>query len=160
MNEVRSKAEIPPVESIVTVGWDLQLAFQRFTEEIAEWWPLETHSMGQEKAATVVFETREGGRVYERSTDGAETPWGTVLAWDPPHRFVMSWHPGREPSTAQELEVAFQPSEGGTRVVVTHTGWEKLGAEGATMRANYSQGWVVVLDRYRGAAETGSAAGS
>jgi uncharacterized protein YndB with AHSA1/START domain len=160
MNEVRSKTEIPPVESVVTVAWDPERAFRRFTEKIAEWWPLETHSMGQEKADTVVFETREGGRVYERSTDGTETTWGTVLAWDPPHRFVMSWHPGREPSTAQELEVAFQPSEGGTRVAVTHTGWEKLGPEGATMQTNYSEGWVFVLDRYRGSAETGSATGS
>jgi hypothetical protein len=58
------------------------------------------------------------------------------------------------------LEVAFQPSEAGTRVVVTHTGWEKLGAEAATLQANYSQGWVFVLDRYRGSPETGSAAGS
>jgi uncharacterized protein YndB with AHSA1/START domain len=98
--------------------------------------------------------------VYERSTDGAETTWGTVLAWDPPHRFVMSWHPGREPSTAQELEVAFEPSDGGTRVTVIHTGWEKLGEEGATMQANYSQGWVLVLDRYRGTDETRSTAGS
>ncbi len=160
MDEVRSKTDIPPVESTIAVAWDQELAFRRFTEKIAEWWPLETHSMGQEEAVTVVFETREGGRVYERSTDGAETTWGIVLAWDPPHRFVMSWHPGREPSTAQELEVAFQPSDGGTRVAVTHTGWEKLGEEGATMRANYSQGWVLVLDRYRGADETRSAASS
>ncbi len=112
--------------------------------------------MGQEKADTVVFETRHGGRVYERSTDGTETTWGRVLAWDPPHRFAMSWHPGREPSTAQELGVVFQPSEGGTRVAVTHTGWDKLGEEAATLQANYSQGWVFVLDRYRGSAETGS----
>lgn len=160
MDEVRSKTEIPAVERMVMVAWEPELAFQRFTEKIAEWWPLETHSMGQGKADTVVFETREGGRVYERSIDGAETTWGTVLAWDPPHRFVMSWHPGREPSTAQQLEIAFQPSEGGTRVTVTHTGWEKLGAEGATLQANYSEGWVFVLDRYRGSAETGSAAGS
>ncbi len=160
MDEVRSKTETPPVESMVTVGWDPELAFQRFTEKIAEWWPLETHSMGQEKADTVIFETRKGGRVYERSIDGAETTWGTVLAWDPPHRFVMSWHPGREPSTAQELKIAFEPHKGGTQVAVTHTGWEKLGEEGATMQANYSQGWVFVLDRYRGSDETRSAAGS
>lgn len=160
MDEVQSKTKIPPVESVVTVAWNRELAFQRFTEEIAEWWPLETHSMGQENADTVVFETREGGRVYERSTDGAETTWGTVLEWDPPHRFVMSWHPGREPSTAQELEVAFRPTEGGTRVAVTHTGWEKLGAEGATMQANYSEGWVFVLDRYCGGDETRSVGGS
>jgi len=156
MNEVRSQIEIPPVVSTVTVAWDPELAFRRFTEEIARWWPLKTHTVGQEKAETVVFETRQGGRVYERSTDGAETPWGTVLAWDPPHRFVMSWHPGREPSTAQELEVAFQPSEAGTRVGVTHTGWNKLGEEGTVQRANYSQGWVVVLDCYSGGTETGS----
>ena len=160
MSEVRSQIEIPPVVKTVMVAWDPEFAFRRFTEEIAEWWPLEIHSVGQKKAETVVFETQQGGRVYERSTDGTQATWGTVLAWDPPHRFVMSWHPGRDPSTAQELEVAFQPSEAGTRVAVTHSGWDKLGEEGATQQANYSQGWVVVLDCYCRNAETGSAGAS
>jgi uncharacterized protein YndB with AHSA1/START domain len=102
---------------------------------------------GQE-ARTCVIEEHVGGRIYEVHADGREAEWGRIVAWEPPHRMVSSWHPGRTPDTAQELEVVFQAEESGTRVTLTHSGWEHLGERGADGRAGYDEGWDSVLQPY------------
>jgi len=38
-----------------------------------------------------VVEGREGGSIYTEQEDGTDCPRGSVLAWGPPHRFVMAW---------------------------------------------------------------------
>jgi hypothetical protein len=143
---------LDPVRKSVTVRLAPARAFQLFTVRIAEWWPLRTHSLGQEKAETVVFEGREGGRLYERTTEGVEHQWGTVLVWAPPARFVVTWHPDTPPDQAQRVEVRFLPEAGGTRVELTHTGWEALGDLAADYRTGYESGWVGVLELFAGAA--------
>jgi hypothetical protein len=41
-----------------------------------------------------------------------------------------------------------------TEVVLTHSGWEKLGEEGEQARANYGEGWGTVFKRiYKQAAD-------
>ena len=120
-------------------------AFRLFTEEMATWWPMKTHSVGEERAETVVFEPGVGGRIVERTLDGEEHVWGTVTVWEPPSRLVMTWHPGRGPESAQEVEVRFEPSGAGTRVELVHTGWERLGEAAAAQFENYDGGWDVVL---------------
>jgi uncharacterized protein YndB with AHSA1/START domain len=39
----------------------------------------------------MVFETHEGGHVYDRGVDGGECAWARVLAFERPNRFVISW---------------------------------------------------------------------
>lgn len=148
MTREEGVVEVPPVEKSVRVGLTAEEAFRRFTTGIASWWPMATHSVGQDQAETVVFETRRGGRIYERIRGGETATWGTVLEWDPPRHFAMSWHPGREPDTAQRVDVRFVAQPDGTDVVLVHTGWETL-AEGAQeIRESYDRGWVPVLDRF------------
>jgi len=141
-----SKALIEPVRRTVEVRWSQGEAFRRFTAGIADWWPLRTHSVGQSRARTVIFEEGVGGRIREQDDGGAEHVWGTVLEWDPPSRVLFSWHPGREASTAQKVEVRFEPTSRGTRLRLVHSGWEVLGRSAARMRRGYSLGWVAVLD--------------
>jgi hypothetical protein len=141
---------IPPVKKKVTVRWSREEAFRRFTDEMASWWPLARHSVGGEEAETVVFEGRVGGRIFERSRDGATADWGTVKAWEPPGRVVFSWHPGRGPETAQEVEVRFESVADGTRVELVHRGWEALGPKAAETRKDYESGWEGVLGLYAG----------
>src|SRR3546814_13839455 len=39
-----------------------------------------------------VFEPRVGGHLYDRGVDGGECRWARVLAYDPPHRVLLSWN--------------------------------------------------------------------
>lgn len=148
MNGSPNQTGLEPVRKSIQVNLSPDAAFRRFTEEIAAWWPLKTHSVGEERAEMVVFETQRGGRIYERTRDGAIHVWGTVIACDPPDRVVFSWHPGREADTAQEVEIRFLASERGTRVELEHRGWEALGDGAENMRSRYSEGWDYVLGRF------------
>ena len=140
--------KIAPVEKEITVAAEREAAFRRFTEEIDRWWPRSTHSVYQEACAEVHFESRDGGRIFERSVDGEESEWGRVTTWDPPRAVVFTWHPGRDASTRQEVEVRFTEVEGGTRVRLVHSGWERLEDAAAETRDDYDTGWDVVLSRF------------
>ena len=143
-----SQKVLSPVKKSVAVGLPVEAAFRLFTEGIRQWWPLATHSVGGEDVESVSLEGLVGGRVYEVLKDHSQSEWGRVLAWEPPQRLVFSWYPGRTPSTAQEVEVTFSPEAGGTRVELTHHGWEVLGERAQEMRDGYDSGWVVVLSKY------------
>lgn len=139
---------IEAVRKSITVDAPPERAFRAFTEGIATWWPLATHSVGAEQAEHVVLEGKEGGRLYERLRSGEEHEWGVVGVWDPPSRLVFSWHPGRGPESAQEIEVRFTAEGASTRVDLEHRGWEQLGERGADMRRSYDSGWDTVLGQY------------
>lgn len=149
MPETKSD-RIAPVRKSITVALGLEPAFRRFTEGIAGWWPLATHSVSGAADASCAIEGRIGGRIVETGPDGAEHLWGTVTAWEPPRRLAFTWHPGRTADAHQEVEVTFRPAGEGTRVELVHTGWERLGARAGEARAGYDAGWDVVLGRYAG----------
>ena len=138
------------VRKSVTVAASPERAFELFTDGVAGWWPLHTHSTAKENAETVVIEPHVGGRFYERTVDGDEHDWGTVTAWEPPGLFACSWHPGYDPAEAQDLEIRFVPEGDGTRVELVHTGWERR-ADGAEAAKDYGQGWEIVLGRFAAA---------
>lgn len=143
-----SKRTIPPVRKAVIVPWTPEEAFRRFTEGMSDWWPLGTHAVDPDRAETCVFEGRIGGRIYEARHDGSEADWGTVTAWEPPTRVAFTWHPGRDPSTAQEVEVVFTRAKNGSRVELIHRGWERYGSDAENVRDEYDSGWEYVLSHY------------
>jgi uncharacterized protein YndB with AHSA1/START domain len=145
MTELETRAVLPPVRKSVTVARTGDEAFDIFTRGIARWWPMRPHSVSQERATSCALEPRVGGRVYETRDDGATFEWGRVTAWDPPHRLVLAWYPGREPSTAQEVEITFTAVPGGTRVDLVHRGWEAAGAGARDLREGYDRGWELVF---------------
>lgn len=140
---------IAPLTKSFVVQLSVDAAFRLFTAEIGRWWPLRSHSVFGDAAATCAIDAAVGGRIYETHADGRQSEWGRVLAWEPPHRLACTWHPGRGAETAQDLEVTFQPEGAGTRVTLTQTGWERLGEIGEETRANYDQGWDLVLKPYQ-----------
>jgi uncharacterized protein YndB with AHSA1/START domain len=149
-----TKSSLPPIEISVNVACSPDHAFHLFTEALDTWWPLATHSCGLAQAASCVFEPVVGGRLYEVVEDGQTHTWGHVLVFEPPHRVAFTWHPGRQPETAQEVELRFMPTGEGTRVELVHRGWERFGEGAAEMHGQYIEGWGFVLgERFAEAAE-------
>ncbi len=148
MADEQETVKVEPITKRVTVALTPQAAFNRFTEGIGSWWPKETHSVGQSEVEKVILQNGKGARLYEQRKDGSTCEWGIITVWDPPHRVGFTWHPGREPDTAQEVAVSFTPTDGGTEIEVVHSGWEILGEEAEKTRADYDNGWDVVLARY------------
>ena len=142
---------IEPVMKAITVACTPEEAFRYFTAEFGMWWPIATHSVVayasefRDKPASVILEPRVSGRIFERTRAGDDHLWGSVLAWQPPARVVFSFHPGRDAREAQTVEVTFSAASPGARVVLTHSGWEKLSADAQQARERYNQGWESVF---------------
>jgi uncharacterized protein YndB with AHSA1/START domain len=140
-----SESDHSAVRSSIVVDVPVDRAFAVFTEDIGSWWPPEHHVLEAE-LADMVFEPRVGGHVYDRGVDGSECRWARVLAFEPPHRLVISWDISLEwqletdPDRTSEVEVRFR-AEGQerTRVELEHRnidrhgdGWEQMhGAVGS-----------------------------
>jgi uncharacterized protein YndB with AHSA1/START domain len=141
---------IDPIRLTTTVPLSPAGAFDLFTARLHTWWPLATHSVFQDDIETCVFEPRTGGRIVERSRTGEENVWGEVLVYEPPHRFVVTWHPSGGPAT--EVEVTFTPADDGTYVELLHRGWEVF-EQPEEARAGYAKGWPFVFgERFTAAA--------
>jgi uncharacterized protein YndB with AHSA1/START domain len=150
------------VRKTVTVAAEPAWAFEVFTARLADWWPLDTHHIAEKDAVDVRFEPFEGGRFYEVSADGTETPWGTVRVWEPPHRFVYYWQLdadwGFDPDLerASEVEVRFtEEAPGRTRVDLEHRLLERYGGRAEEMLGVLGSegGWNGLLQRFKDAAE-------
>lgn len=136
------------------VAADVAHAFSTWTERCASWWPAAHTVSGGAEAIT--FESRPGGRIFERGPDGVEHDWGVVVAWDAPTRIAYRWHLFFDPSEATDVEVTFREA-GSQRTVVRieQTGWERLGDTGPARRARTGQVWDAMSVGYRTACESG-----
>jgi uncharacterized protein YndB with AHSA1/START domain len=150
---------LPPVLRALDVPQNPEQAFALFTGSIGAWWPLPSHGLFGPASAEVAF---EDGLIVERATDGRSAVWGEVLAWEPPGRLLFSWHPGDASGAAGQVEVRFLPSADGdgTRIELSHSGWQAFGERAAVVRRDYGgrQAWGTVLDHLADLAERQSAA--
>jgi uncharacterized protein YndB with AHSA1/START domain len=95
--------------------------------ELRHWFP----------SPDVSYEPRAGGEITLAGDPYAETPSrGTVLAWEPPHRFGFDW--GED-----ELFFTLSETEGGCRLELVNY----LSTTGAAARN--AAGWEVCLDELR-----------
>jgi uncharacterized protein YndB with AHSA1/START domain len=144
------------VHASILVEAPIEQAFAVFTEQFGQFKPPEHNMLGVEIAETV-FERRVGGVLYDRGVDGSECRWARVLAYEPPHRVVLSWdispqwQPETDPNRTSEWEVRFAAeTPERTRVEIEHRhldrhgeGWEGVGAG-----VGGDQGWPLYLRRY------------
>jgi len=141
---------LPPIRRSVSVSWDQSAAFRRFTQEFSSWWPWRSHSIGGNCVRRVVFECRVGGLIFEEHADGRRFQWGRVLEFEAPRRVKFTWHPSRDETTAQEVELNFFPENSGTRVELVSDKWENWGKNGKRARKGYDLGWGYVLNVWGG----------
>lgn len=145
-----------PVQKSITVRASVQRAFDVFTHEFDSWWP-RSHHIGKSPMTRAIIEGKVGGRCFSEQEDGTDCPWGSILEWDPPRRFVFAWmitpQWAYEPDLkkASEVEVRFTDVGGGqTRVDLEHRHFERHGEGGAAMRAGVGApgGWGTLLDLF------------
>lgn len=142
---------IEPLRVSVDVACAPEHAFATWTERFGTWWP-RGHTVSGDREATVVLEPGVGGRIYERTSDGAEVDWGEITGWDPPARLAYLWHIRRDRADATDVEIRFLRQEDGTtRVDIVHTGWERLGAGGQAWRDANAGGWAGLLPHFTAA---------
>jgi uncharacterized protein YndB with AHSA1/START domain len=145
---------IEPLRVNLLVECRPEHAFRTWTERTAAWWP-PAHTVSHDPRASIVFEPRAGGRIYERTPDGREHEWGEVTAWEPPHLLAYRWHIATVPEEATEVEIRFRPTpSGATEVAIEHSGWERLGERGQPWRDANRAGWDGVLPDYASACGT------
>ena len=147
------------ISKTVTVNASRERAFTVFTKGFNTWWPRE-HKLGDADLAEAVIEPRVGGRWYEHCVDGSECDWGSVLAYEPPDRVVLSWRLqgdwtiDTDPAKASEIEVRFiaeGPDQ--TRVELEHRHIERHDlAEDVVKGVSQEGGWGGILERYAEAA--------
>jgi len=142
-----------PIEKSLNVPMRPKEAFKLFTEHLAEWWPTESHSLSAysgDLPQDVTVEPRIGGHIVETKADGDTDRWGTITRWEPGAALGVSWYVGRPEDQATDLLVVFTPTDTGTRVDLTHGGFERL-ADATAMHGNYTNGWDLVLtERFGG----------
>jgi uncharacterized protein YndB with AHSA1/START domain len=155
-------ATVPDIRGKITVGVPVERAFGVFTGSFGTWWPRDYH-IGQAQMADAILEPRAGGRWYERGEDGSECDWGRVLAWEPPHRLVVTWQINGQwqydpdPAHASEIEVRFSPDgPEQTTVELEHRFLDRLpGGQAIHDTIVFGGGgWTAILEQFAKAAAT------
>jgi uncharacterized protein YndB with AHSA1/START domain len=152
-----TEAQDTSVQMQIVVAAPIERAFRVFTEQFERIKPREHNMLGVDIAETD-FEPRVGGHVYDRGVDGSECRWARVLAYEPPHRVVISWDISprwqieTDPEKASEVEVRFiSESAERTRVELEHRNLDRHGEGWESLRGGVESegGWPLYLQRYR-----------
>jgi uncharacterized protein YndB with AHSA1/START domain len=115
-------------------------------------WP-RPHTAGYSAASRLTWPT-------DPEVDGGECDWGRVLAWEPPHRLVVTWQINGQwqydpdPAHASEIEVRFT-ADGPEQTIVEleHRHLERL-VDGQALRDGITGGggWAGLLELFAKAA--------
>ena len=125
----------------VVVRAEPEAAFRMFTGEIETWW-----KRGPQ------YRLGNGALRFDedRLVEG-DVELGRVLVWDPGQRLrleLRNWRLGRGEPT--QVEVRFEPAGDGTRVTVTHSGWETRTTGAAEFRTVVGLWWGALLSALQG----------
>jgi uncharacterized protein YndB with AHSA1/START domain len=154
------EATTTSVQKSILVEAPIERAFSVFTDEMESWWPPDHHLIDAPLAG-MVFEPREGGRIYDVGTDGSECQWARVLAYEPPTRVVFSWDINlqwqieTDYERTSEIEIRFTPEgDNRTRVDLEHRNLDRHGDGWERMRDAVGSpgGWGTGLERFAEAA--------
>lgn len=147
---------VASVKQSIVVEAPLARAFKVFTEDFGSFKPRE-HNLLAVPIAETVFETHVGGNIYDRGVDGSECRWARVLAFEPPHRVLLSWDISprwqieTDPARTSEWEVRFiAETAARTRVELEHRHLDRHGQGWESERDGVAgdQGWPLYLQRF------------
>jgi hypothetical protein len=142
----------PGVVRTVEVPVDPATAFDLFTNEIDAWYVRGPGSWNDPgRAVGIRLEPGVGGRwieVWDKAT-GEGFELGRITGWAPGERLVISFRAFGLPSEPRtEIEVRFEPVEGGTRVTLEHRGLDRL--PGAIAGQWERRAWIAFMHAFAG----------
>jgi hypothetical protein len=138
------------IEKTVRLSCAPTRAFELFTSHATEWWP---PSRRHTKDPASEIRMLEGGRFYERASDGTEFELGRVRAWEPPSRVLLDFYPGTDPDHSTEVEITFAAEGESTLVVVRHGPTASSGELFEQRVARFVASWDAVLSALAAASE-------
>jgi uncharacterized protein YndB with AHSA1/START domain len=146
MTSIRERAR---VTTLVRV--DPQVAFEVFTRETDLWWRRgPRYRFAGTRTGVLRFEEGPSGRLFEQFDDDI-VEVGKILVWEPGARLVFEWRGrGFGPGEKTEVEVQFEPTEGGTRVVLEHRGWEGVPLESQVRHGLSGEAFVSLIGLWWG----------
>jgi uncharacterized protein YndB with AHSA1/START domain len=155
MSEVRmQEVATSVVRKTLLLECSQEHAFRVFAQRMGQWWPAD-HHIGAAPFRDIIVEPCTGGQWYEIDTDERRGAWGSVLAWEPPHRLVLSWHLNTkfqfdpDMARASELHLLFVSlADRQTRVEFEHRGIERHGEGYQELRDRLDRGWVGILELF------------
>ena len=152
--------DLNTVKKSIDVQAGQEIAWRVFTEKMGTWWPLAYYKIGQANAVDALIEPRVGGRWYEKGDDDSVCQWGSVLAWEPHSRLLLSWDINADfqydPALKTEIEVRFiADGPKRTRVELEHRHLDRYGPRRDEMRRIYdTEGdWGKLLEAFARTAE-------
>jgi len=153
--DVSGPPELVVVEE--TVDAPVERAFEIFVDRLGSWWPRE-YTWAKDNLAEIAIEPKYEGKCYERSKDGTESLWGTVLTVARPEHIVFAWQINADRSAepnvalASRVDIRFSPAgDGRTSIVLVHRDFPRHGPGWQKYRSNMASksGWPRILADYK-----------
>jgi uncharacterized protein YndB with AHSA1/START domain len=128
------------------------VAFAVFTEDLDAWWQRgPRYRFLAPYQGVLRLEPRAGGRLLHVRDDDARDEFvvGQVRVWDPPGRLAFSWRlPNFTAEQSTEVEVRFEAVADGTRVTLTHGGWDAVPPEHPARHGHVERAFVLFKGRW------------
>ncbi len=142
------------IQKSIEVSLGVEDAFRVWTEKMDLWWPKHGHTRSGTTATTLVMERWAGGRLFERTDQGQEFEWGTVVVWEPPERLVYTWFLGADETRPTEIEVRFAAEGLETTRILVEQRMLRLEPSHWDRRApGFRRAWDEVLHAFRSTSE-------
>jgi hypothetical protein len=159
------------VRVTTVVAVEAGTAWDVFTRDVDAWWRRGPRFRWRhDRDGELRFEGGEGGRLVEAVPGDAEQDFevGRIRVWEPGRRLVFDFRVlDFAPHEVTQVEVRFEPADGGTRVTVEHRGWQALagdhparrGLDGTAFDALIGTWWADLLGAARRRAEAAAGRG-
>ncbi len=147
------------VDIQIEIAASPERVFAALTAGIAYWWG--TQHLENPDASDLVFETRVGGRLFERwdaSTDRQGSLLATVVAIKKPELLVLNGQFGmRQKVMFGEVEIKLQPNGHNTLLTACHRAFGVFGTGEDDL--DYERGWFDLMGRLKFFVEEGAGDG-